>query len=213
MIRITNGIVLAAIHVVPAVATAQSTHGPARPAALDTTPPTIEHAPLRQVTSARRIDILARIGDPSGVAFPRLYYRRVGETHYEVVRMRRHDGQFRATIPGFAVAKPGIEYYLEAFDEAGNGPASHGTPDHPHHVTVGQPLTRSEQPPVKTQPGSAPTAAPWYKHWWIWAIGGAVVAGATTAIAIGASGGGNDGSEVMLQIDAPMPQPSVETTQ
>ena len=91
---------------------------------------------------ARAVEIAARIIDASRVAFPRLYYRRCGDSRYQSLPLTQVHGTYTGSIPGAAVTVDGIEYYLEAFDVHGNGPALHGTPEQPHRIWVA-PLDRA----------------------------------------------------------------------
>ncbi|MCA9665236.1 MAG: hypothetical protein KC503_06595 [Myxococcales bacterium] len=166
----------------------------------DTSAPVIKHEPVQSSAPARAVTIAATISDPSGVAFPLLYFRVVGTTSWSRATMVAEGETFRAVIPAFSATKNGVEYYIEAFDKKGNGPTYHGTRMRPHRIAI--------------KKGKAPvaTSTPWYKRWWIWAIGGAVVAGSVTAIAIAASSGdsgNNPPSGATLVISAPPPAPTL----
>jgi tetratricopeptide (TPR) repeat protein len=123
----------------------------------------------------------------------RVWYRLGSTGKYSSVRARlRGEGETRVTIPGtiwedytgqgplswFAVVQGNKESELRRF----------GDELHPLVLEVTE---KSESAAAVTQPVS------WYESWWFWAIvGGAVVAGSTTAIVLstnqGDSGGPHD---------------------
>lgn len=183
----------------------------------DHTGPVIRHTPAEVAPRGQALRVEARIDDQSGVAFPRVYYRKIGEPSYNVVSMQRRGDRYVAMLPGFAIEGAGVEYYLEAFDEKGNGPTHHGRADRPHRVKakrLAPPAKPTTAPTTSSQPASsAPVAAPeaptpWYKKGWVWIVGGVVVAAATATIVAIAVTGGDEKKGFTLQVDAPTPTPS-----
>jgi hypothetical protein len=185
---------------------------PRAAAADDSSPPVIEHRPLERAAPGGGIEIRATIKDESGVAFPRIYYRGVGEAHYQETTMVARGAEHVAVIPALIVTAKGVEYYIEAFDSHGNGPAHHGTPEQPHRVAI---APRAPRPPasaaasaaaIKPQPRRAKPAAstPWYRRWWLWTAAGAVVAGTVTAVVVVAT---RDGAHT-LTVSSPSPKPT-----
>ncbi len=143
--------------------------------ALDHDPPHQTHAPIQRAQYNQSLLLSNTVKDLSGVKRVMLHYRIKGLRGFSSVKMERgKKGLFIATIPATAVVRPGVEYYLEAWDVLGNGPGLKGSPALPIHITVeGGPAT----------PGGAVPGG-WYTKWWVWAIvsGAALTVGAATAI-------------------------------
>lgn len=143
--------------------------------ALDHDPPRQIHAPIQRAKYHQSLLVTNTVTDLSGVKRVLLHYRVKGLRGFSSVAMERGaKGLFIATIPAPAVVRPGVEYYLEAWDSLGNGPGLKGSPALPIHVKVeGGPLTAG---------GAAPDG--WYTKWWVWAIvsGAAITTGAAIAI-------------------------------
>jgi len=79
-------------------------------------------------------------------------------------------------------AKPGrLRYHLDILDQNNNSLARKGSPDHPLQVTLTE-VAAPQQPLAAVD--SSPSGPAWYRRWWVWAIAGAVVAGATTAAVV-----------------------------
>jgi tetratricopeptide (TPR) repeat protein len=149
----------------------------ARVQALDHDPPRQVHEPVARSRWGQAVTIRDQVSDPSGVRRVVLNYRIAGNRGFSSVTMERDGkGRYLATIPGPSVVRPGVDYYLEAWDSLGNGPGLKGSPGAPIRLTVeGGPLAASEQ---------RASSAPWYKRWWVWAaVAGAVAVagGAATA--------------------------------
>jgi hypothetical protein len=121
----------------------------------DTTAPVIVHTPL--ATAAKGpLKITAKITDESKF-FPQVFYRYGGQREYDkpldMKKVRGTKDQYEATIPFKADA---VEYYLEAYDEFGNGPARAGTPEAPNKVDA----SGGESAPVAEEKlGAAEVAA------------------------------------------------------
>jgi hypothetical protein len=124
---------------------------PAR--AADTSPPTIVHTAVTQASSAAPLDISAEIIDESDIFEPKLHYRAVGASTYLTMSMARAKGAtFVATIPESAVVTD-LEYFIEAYDSQGNGPARFGSETEPQQVKVS--LVPQPPPPKAVAPDSA----------------------------------------------------------
>lgn len=106
----------------------------------DGTPPTIVHTPVtttQLVGTPLALEATVTDAD-SGVAEVTLYYRTVGTSNYQSMVLPVAM-PYRGTIPGAAVATPGLEYYFEARDVAGNrtfAPATAPTTGHVVPVTM-----------------------------------------------------------------------------
>lgn len=105
---------------------------------VDTDPPVILHKAPGSVPRGVALDIVADIRDPAGVFGPTLYFRRVGTGNFSTSSMTEVGGKYIATIPASAVSVD-IEYFIESFDNEGNGPARMGTPEKPLRARVGPP--------------------------------------------------------------------------
>lgn len=167
----------------------------------DLTAPTIQHEPPAQTfRSGESVNIQATIVDNTEIKETTLFYRTIGTDEYSSTNMERlPKGTFSVSIPKDDIAEPGLEYYIQAADQAGNI-ALRGFSFSPLTLTV-TPVTpeikgteeaftekifpaEEKQTALKTD---APPEKPWYKKWWVWAIAGAVVIGAAAA----GGGGGN----------------------
>jgi|GEM_PF-1592411 len=137
----------------------------------DNDAPSIAHSPVTKAMKGKSFVITARITDPSGVFQPVLYLRKrgLGTGDFIPIRMvlsKLAQGEYAAEVPP-ALVSADLEYYLEAFDNAGNGPARAGGPESPLQIKVeeekkiiiNQPKP-AEPPPltVTVQPKGAPPA-------------------------------------------------------
>lgn len=102
--------------------------------ASDSSPPQIQHTPIARAAPPS-IKVTARIADESKV-FPQLFFRSGGAAYEAPIDLKRVRGSkdlYEALLP----VKPGsLGYYIECFDEFGNGPAHDGTAEAPHKVEV-----------------------------------------------------------------------------
>ncbi len=106
--------------------------------AADVDPPVIFHKPPAAAIVGQPLEIVAEIKDPSGVFGPTLYYRKPGTAKFASAAMNEAGGKFSATIPATAVTGD-LDYFIEAFDNEGNGPARKGTPEKPLKVDFTRP--------------------------------------------------------------------------
>lgn len=152
----------------PAAAAPEAQTGPE-----DVDPPSITHTPVTKSLKNRAITITARITDPSGVFQPVVYVRKkgMGTGDYVPIKMvgsRLTQGDYSVEIPA-ALVSADLEYYLEAYDNAGNGPARAGSPENPMQLKVEEEQKKiivapkptepvAPQPTVKIQPKGAPPA-------------------------------------------------------
>ncbi|MCX8173039.1 MAG: S8 family serine peptidase [Thermoplasmata archaeon] len=107
---------------------------------VDTTAPTIIHTPVTSAPSGQAVQINATITDTYGIGYARLYYKKHTDATYLVMTMTKTTGNnYTATIPASVVVSPGVDYYIEASDLAGNL-ATHGNAAAPHFISVGSVL-------------------------------------------------------------------------
>lgn len=140
--------------------------------ALDHDPPALVHAPPAAAVKYRSsITIAVEARDASGVKAVTLHYRVAGGRGFSSIALERGArGRYVATIPSLAVARPGLQYYVEAYDVLGNGPGLKGSQGKPIFIEV------TGGPKVARAVEAGPR--PWYKKWWVWAIAAGTVAAA-----------------------------------
>ena len=140
----------------------------ARRRALDHDPPRLEHHPPAKAPHGKPLAIAVRADDPSRVKRVVLNHRLAGNRGFSSVNMELEagkGGRYVATIPGMSVARPGVEYYVSAWDSLNNGPGLKGSAGAPIKIKVqGGPLHKAPQP------------RSWYQKWWVWATVAGVVA-------------------------------------
>jgi hypothetical protein len=134
--------------------------------AADTTPPVIEHTPLTSAAKGTRwLQVFAKITDESKF-FPQVFYRYGPGDYQKPIDMKSVKGekhQFGGNVP---VKDSGayVEYYIEAYDELGNGPARSGDPEKPWRVDTSGGVAAAPAPAanpwVRTTPAPAPAPAP-----------------------------------------------------
>ena len=136
--------------------------------AVDHDPPTLRHAPPGEGKYGTVLTIEASASDASGIKKVVLHFRQAGNRGFSSVNMeRRKNKTLVASVPALSVIRPGVEYYIEAWDVLGNGPGLKGSAAKPILV----PVKGGPQRPGPT------VATPVYKKWWFWvAVGGAVAA-------------------------------------
>ena len=145
----------------------------ARRRALDHDPPRLSHEPPGKAPYGKPVTIKVEAADPSGIKRVILNHRLAGNRGFSSVNMERtatataagEGGGYLATIPGLAVSRPGVEYYVAAWDSLNNGPGLKGSAGAPIKVKVeGGPLRQAPEPQK------------WYQKWWVWASVAGVVA-------------------------------------
>ncbi len=127
--------------------------------AADSSPPQLTHTPAAK-SAPGPLKISARITDESKI-FPQIFMRAGSASAYEPpVDLKKVKGS-KDTFEVTVTARPGLEYYLECYDEYGNGPARSGSPDQPFKVELVE-----EAPAAGAAPAAAAAparAAPWLK--------------------------------------------------
>jgi hypothetical protein len=124
--------------------------------------PTIEHNPVTQAPPGQPLTLTATIHSGNGVFQPVVEFRHEGETSWTKVPLLPSGGAvYSATLPG-ANLTGNFDYYLETYDNDGNGPARAGSPEAPYHVVVASPPGQGGTRQVTAQPAGssgAPTKA------------------------------------------------------
>jgi len=161
--------------------------------------PFIDHSALDEsLPEKESLDIQATISDNIAVQKAVLFFRSGGgsqkQEKYIALNMEPSGGDiYSVTIPGTRVVGHVLEYYIQASDTAGNT-AYRGNESAPLTVSIGAGPVLPETALFSTQEEVASNSVytpsrPWYKKWWVWAIGGAVLVGAAAG-----GGGGSDGA-------------------
>ncbi len=177
----------------------------APPPATDTTPPRITHTPPPNVPPGQPLTIEAVIEDPSGVFDPTLYYRTSAEGKFTPLGMHPGEGaKFVAIVPPLKGGE--LQYYVEAYDNQGNGPARTGTPTYPHRARVGGPAVAGTTGETGN-PDEIPGVETHAKHGpWSYAAGGAGV----VSVLVGAFFGNRMRSTSNDLLGSPHPRATVD---
>ncbi len=192
----------------------------AEPAAFDIDPPEIadiktpqSREPLQETT------INATVTDDVGLQSVALYYRPIGGAEFRNVEMTRGgDDVYFATLPAEAVTAPGVEYFIEAKDTAGNT-VLRGYEALPLLISVAPPAgLEAENTGNLGVTQSAPSKKNAKLSYWKWIVGAVIVAGIAAAAQGGDDGGGaanqdtgtspDAGNVNTLIVGAPYPSPA-----
>ncbi|MFC1610677.1 hypothetical protein ACFL6C_06955 [Myxococcota bacterium] len=188
------------------IAIVSSPPAPAR--AMDTLMPRIVHEACGEFAKSQPFEIRARFEDESQLFDPKVIYRTRTDSHWKhapFIKDARTEN-FVATIRAKELRGP-VEYFIEVFDEYGNGPARMGSPEAPIRVLPARNPEPCQQLPtntvVTTTSGSSPANGmgittpgppplqgtcdredrPLYCEPWLWGTLGVVVAaGAGAAV-------------------------------
>jgi hypothetical protein len=180
--------------------------------AADTKPPVVTHVRVSRAPKDKALVIRARFEDESEIFAPSIYLRAKGGAEFEALPMRRVENGYEATISADKMAAD-LEYFIEAFDEQGNGPAREGSPESPLSISVFAPdtavkeiITQPEVPPIeppKLEPRDETVRQPEIvaqvpdpkdsdseeddniaTTWWFWTIVGVAVTGAVAGTVV-----------------------------
>lgn len=157
----------------------------------DIVAPWIEHTPIfgEVLNELAPLGISAKVADNSSVQSVVVYYRTVGMGEFERLVMKpSQDDIYAATIPGQAIQPPGLEYYIEATDVAGNTSLK-GATFSPIRLSVQGDVATPDTSASSGSSQNAQTASGESGNKWFWIIGGALAVGAISAL----SNGGDDG--------------------
>lgn len=100
----------------------------------DTMAPDIYHSPVAGAFTGANLVISATVTDNLNIAYANLYYRAVGESEWNIIRMNSLNDKYSAIVLASDVTVAGIEYYIEAFD--GVSFTYKGSEDAPFTVAV-----------------------------------------------------------------------------
>ncbi len=164
--------------------------------------PVIEHTPIeKDIYAGQQVDVKATVTDNVGIKNVTLFYRDVNAAEFKRLKMNRDLDSFVYTAQLTTTDSPGLEYYIQATDQAGNT-LLFGYSFSPLTIVVlpaaadNIAVTDNEE---KEKSGISK---------WVWIGLGVVVAGA----ALSSGGGGGNGSEPApttgsLTISGPAPTP------
>ncbi len=133
--------------------------------AVDRQPPEIRHQVLFEAVFGEPVPVRASIIDESEVFEPTVFYRAAGAKDFSPLSMKKKGkADFEAVIPG-SVSTADFEYFIEAYDAQGNGPARLGSADAPLRVKAVAQLspearTATSSPPPPPPPAAQQTALP-----------------------------------------------------
>lgn len=189
---------------------------PASTSSIDIQPPVIEHDPKETSIAPGQSAVLSvKVTDDVKVREVTLFYRSEGDAGFKSVQMvLTGDGQYSATLSSTDTRPPGLEYFIQADDDAGNS-VWRASKLFPLKLVVDAqtPVTSADvsTSPLAQQPASESRAEP-SKWWWVL---GALAAGAVVAAAGGGDGGGDSnpsatappptGANGSVQVTAPTP--------
>jgi hypothetical protein len=216
-----RSVAVALMAVLPALAFAKSKKPPAPAPEIDDKPPVITHVRVQRAPLGDPIIIRARISDEGEIFAPAVYARPEGKGEFESFGMKHIGDGWEATIPP-SMTKQNVEYFIEAFDDQGNGPAREGSPDTPIKIVVFDPVKEGVVAKAAPSLGVVPkdeagsrTAVATTEvgstagveeddsiatKWWFWTIiGVAVTAGIATTVVLLQSGGKVESVDVQVR--------------
>lgn len=131
---------------------------PAVARAADTEAPKIVHTALAEAAPGTPLKVTVEITDESEVFEPKLHFRTAGAKKFMNMSLMRVGGTtYSATIPDNAVTGD-LEYFVEAYDAQGNGPARFASDVAPQRVKVNT-APPPAAPPEPEKAESAPAEA------------------------------------------------------
>ena len=158
------------------------------------------------------VQIKATVTDNVGVKSVTLFYRTKGVQDYKRAVMNRvgDSDEYAITLGKDDLIEPGIEYYIQAMDLAGNS-VLQGYSFSPLTVTIVPPVKPASKAAEaeKTHPAGEtireePKAEKKKSKTWLWIALGALAVGAIAAAASGGGGdGGTDTGTVVITAPAP----------
>jgi hypothetical protein len=180
--------------------------------------PEISHEALpNSLDAGSSVQIKAKVTDNVGVKSVTLFFRTKGAQEYKRAAMNRlgDTDEFAVTLGKDDLVAPGIDYYIQAMDLAGNS-VLQGYSFSPLSVSVVPPTTPKasqgeESVAGKTQPSGEtikeePAGGKKKSKTWLWIALGALAVGVVAAAASGGSGGSSSSSSTgTVVITAPSP--------
>jgi hypothetical protein len=154
------------------------------------------------------VQIKATVTDNVGVKSVTLFYRTKGEEEYKRISMNRigETNEYAVTLGKKDLVEPGIEYYIQAMDLAGNS-LLHGYSFSPLAINVVAPTAPKAEAPeaVAETIREEPQGEKKKTKTWVWIALGALAVGVIAAAASGGGGDGDGGGTGTVIIEAPPP--------
>lgn len=124
----------------------------------ETLPPSMVHGPIAAAIEGDPVRFEARISDPSGILAPSVQWRLSGQKDWATVPLELSGKDtYTATLAAGIVTRE-FEYYVEAYDNLGNGPARAGDPTNPLTVPLQKKvIVKPPAPPPPPPPPPAPS--------------------------------------------------------
>jgi len=170
--------------------------------------PEVIHTPgTESVNAGDAKTITANVTDNIAVQSVILFYRTIGVTQYDRLGMQRTPGSDDYAVEITGLEYPGIEYYIQATDMAGNT-LLNGYSFSPLVVSVTAPLLDdggsniADGNTTADLSNTTPVPSIW-RNKWVWIGLGVLATGA--AIAASDSGGGNGPESTTIVVNAPVP--------
>ena len=163
----------------------------------DLVAPEVIHTPIENTpTAGSSQNFVAVVTDNVGVQSVTLFYRQIGTPQYQRKAMIKvgDSDEYRAILDADEMRAPGIEYYIQATDLAGNN-LLHGYSFSPMIVNVSAPPSKPAQD-IAFEPEEDKKISKW-----VW-IGLGVLA---VAAAAGGGGGGGGSDTATLTINTAEP--------
>ena len=126
-------------------------------AARDRTPPVLQHTPCAAYRPGHDYVVRVRITDASPLFDPKVIYRSPAGAPWKTAPLTVAGASYQAVIRA-ADLRGTLEYFVEAFDNNGNGPARYGTRNAPARVQAAADAAVCAQYPG--DPEGAPPPAP-----------------------------------------------------
>ena len=171
----------------------------------DLVAPEIQAPPItKKIPPGEPTTIHATVTDNVGVKNVTIFYRNIGATDFNRKEMMREIGTEDYSVTLSEMMEPGIEYYIQATDQAGNT-ILHGHTFSPLTLTVSSDaLPQEGQDAMAVAPQDEKTEEKKGISKWVWIGLGVLAVGA-----IAASGGGGGGTTVAttgtINITGPTP--------
>ena len=170
----------------------------------DSIPPQIRHMPLETIEAGSELSVSAIISDNEKVSAASLLFIREDQRYYRSVSMdARSDHTYEAKITSDWIQPPNINYFIQAFDEAGNE-GLWKNPENPYHLSV---TFKPNEELSAMQEAARPIEAAAVRKrgntiLWV-GLGALVVSGGILAVVL--RGGGNGKSSTILTDPPPWP--------
>jgi hypothetical protein len=131
--------------------------------AADTTAPVIEHKPVPYTAKgAKFVEVFAKITDEDKF-YPQVFYRYGPGEYSKPVDMKPVKGQKGSWGAALDIKGDLLEYYIEAYDDSGNGPGRSADPEKPWRVDTsgaGGAIASTPPPPPPKKAEPPPPPAP-----------------------------------------------------